>query len=627
MEKEQPSGDKVILTSTPWPLFNYPSIQLGTLKAYLKTHFPDLTIEAHHLYLRVAEAIDYEAYREISKRTWLAESIYASLLYPRQLKSIKRVFEAETKSSPLLRKIGLENLSQTVEQVSDVCIAETDWQKASLAGFSICLCQLTSAMFFIKKIKRNFPHLPIVIGGSTLAAESARQMLTVLPEVDFIVTGEGELPLTQLVYHLRKNSRRASKIPPIQGLISRRAMPDSAFYSHWQMEDLNDLPIPDYDDYFRLLEKFKSNGAFFPTLPVEASRGCWWKQARSSQEQLGCAFCNLNLQWHGYRSKRAKQVVAEIDQLTSKYRTFSVAFMDNVLPGTTTKRIFVDLGKIPKDLRFFAEIRAATSRETLQVMRAAGIEELQVGIEALSTGLLKKMNKGTSAIQNLQTMKYCEELGISSNSNLILYFPGSDEDDVEETLRALEFALYFKPLKAVHFWLGLGSPVWLAPGAFGIRSTFNHPNYRAIFPAEIADSVKFTIQAYRGDLRHQKKIWKPVKEQLKIWKEIYADLHRYPRSGPALSFRSSPEFMIIYQREYKSAPLTHRLVGKSKDIYLHCGTHRSFRQIKGHFPSLDEKKLLSFLQMMVNKKLMFKENDRYLSLAAAVNPKVVPTPP
>ena len=58
---------------------------------------------------------------------------------------------------------------------------------------------------------------------------------------------------------------------------------------------------------------------------------------------------------------------------------------------------------------------------------------MQIGIEALSSRLLKKLHKGTSAIQNLEIMKNCEALEIRSVSNLILQFPASDEQDVAET--------------------------------------------------------------------------------------------------------------------------------------------------------------------------------------------------
>ena len=47
-------------------------------------------------------------------------------------------------------------------------------------------------------------------------------------------------------------------------------------------------------------------------------------------------------------------------------------------------------------------------------MRSAGMTEVQVGIESLSSKLLKKMSKGTTAIQNLEIMKNCEALGLQN---------------------------------------------------------------------------------------------------------------------------------------------------------------------------------------------------------------------
>ena len=115
-------------------------------------------------------------------------------------------------------------------------------------------------------------------------------------------------------------------------------------------------------------------------------------------------------------------------------------------------------------------------------MRDCGMQTVQIGIEALSSRLLKKLHKGTTVIQNLQIMRNCEALGIENRSNLILQFPGSDARDVAETLNVLEFAKPFYALKAVNFWLGMGSPVWQHPKKYGIRALFNHPNWSYIFP-------------------------------------------------------------------------------------------------------------------------------------------------
>jgi len=602
--------ESVVLVSTPWPLYSRPSIQLGALKAYLGAQFPKLKVHALHVYLKVAESIGYELYRAISERTWLAESVYAALLFPERTKEIEKIFCREARGKPNLRKIDFKTLISQVRDGSDGLIDSVDWKRCRLAGFSICLCQLSSSLYFIKRIKQRFPNLPIVIGGSMFAGDS----------IDFVVNGEGELPLSQLVRHLT-DSQSNKEMPPIPGIVTRETARDKTHVSFCQMETLNSLPSPDYDDYFHMLKTFSPQKTFFPTVPAEISRGCWWRRPEGAGKNSGCAFCNLNLQWDGYRSKNPLQVVSEIDHLTTKHKTLSVAFMDNLLPVKASREIFEQLGKLNKDFRFFGEIRASTPRRVLEAMQAAGMHEVQIGIEALSTRLLKKLNKGTTVIQNLEIMKHCEDLGIGNVSNLILHFPGSDHQDVEDTLRNLEFALPFRPLRFVHFWLGLGSPVWQDPRAFGLRAVFNHANYAAIFPPDVFSSMRFMIQAYRGDLGHQRKLWQPVKKKVRAWKKAYAELHKSPSRVPILSFRDGRDFLIIRQKRFKGEPLTHRLVGTSRTIYLFCQKHRSLKSILTHFPGLSEDRVVPFLKMMIDKKLMFEENGKYLSLAMPARPE------
>jgi hypothetical protein len=217
-------------------------------------------------------------------------------------------------------------------------------------------------------------------------------------------------------------------------------------------------------------------------------------------------------------------------------------------------------------------------------------------------------------------MRDCEALGIANISNLILHFPGSDDQDIAETLRSLEFALPYRPLKPVGFWLGLGSPVWQDPNAYGIRSVFNHPNWRYLFPQEIFESVRFMIQAYRGDLGYQKKIWRPVEDKIKIWYNTYNGLTRRSGQSSALSLRDGRDFLIIRQRHHNAETINHRLVATSRSIYLFCAHHRSLKRIRKQFPDFSEDKIIAFLKMMTDKKLMFEENGRYLSLAIPIKP-------
>ncbi len=613
---------KVALISAPWPLYNRPSIQIGTLKAHLKKKFPELKVDAHHFYLKVAEAIGYRHYQAISEQTWQAETVYAALLYPENLERIKKVFYKKAKGKTLLRDISFDSLTRQVQEVSEKFIQSVDWQGYNLAGFSICLCQLTASLYFIKKIKERFPNLFTVVGGSMFTGEAIRNIFNVFPEIDIVVNGEGEIPLSRLVSCL-KDSEGEKRIPSVKGIVMPGPVEKETRYFFNQMKDLSGLTPPDYSDYFELLTSFGPEKNFFPTLPMEISRGCWWQNKNKDRKSKGCAFCNLNLQWDGYRKKQPEQVVSEIDDLTTTHKTLSVAFTDNLLPLKTSRAIFKQIKTLRKDFRLFGEIRATTPIRDLYEMHAAGMQEVQIGIEALSTRLLKKLNKGTTAIQNIEIMKHCEMLGIQHSSNLIMHFPESDQEDVAETLQNLEFTFSFRPLRMVHFWLGLGSSVWQNPEAFGIKAVFNHGNYAGIFPQEVVESMQFTIQAYRGDIGHQKRLWQPVKKKLKDWKKAYAKLHQGAEHEKILSYRDGRNFLIIRQRRLDGEPLTHRLEGTSRAIYLFCQKHRALKRIIDRFSFVHSDRIEPFLKMMVDKKLMFRENDRYLSLAVPERPNIL----
>jgi ribosomal peptide maturation radical SAM protein 1 len=610
---------QIILLSTPWPLYSRPSIQLGALKAYLKAGHPDVAVRADHSFLKIAAALGYPLYQEISERTWLAEAVYAALLYPRRFEAVEKFFNRQAKPESLIKKTGLLKITSVIKKTTDALIDGIAWNDFQLAGFSVSLCQLTSALYFVKRIKQTYPHLIIAIGGSTFSGSITPRFFNRFAEIDLVVSGEGELPFSQLIGHM-KTSGDFSKIPAIDGIATAKTLKTKgAPLRFQQMQDLKDLPPPDYDDYFELLKSLSPRNSFFPTLPVETSRGCWWQRSSPAGKTGGCAFCNLNLQWEGYRRKDPGQVADEIDTLTARYQTLAVSIVDNVLPKRASKDIFKKLIELKKDLRMFSEIRATTPHSELSLMAQAGMQEVQIGIEALSTALLKKLHKGTSAIQNLEIMRDCEALGLANYSNLILHFPGSDEQDVAETLRSLEFALPYRPLKAVGFWLGLGSPVWQNHRAYGIKAVFNHPNWGFLFPDKILASMRFMIQAYRGDLGFQRKIWRPVEKAIKQWQRVYTEQNSRPSRSPALHFRDGREFLIIRQRRYDAETINHRLVGTSRLIYLYCRHHRSIKRIRERFPAFAEDKILSFLNMMVSKRLIYEEKDRYLSLAIPAN--------
>lgn len=621
LNKKKIFTGRIALISAPWPLFERPSIQLGALKGYLQTAEPEVKVSCSHFFLQMAEALGYPSYRMISQRTWLAESVYAALLYPEHYDRIEKFFNQQAPKNKDGVELDFLSLTKQVKAVSDDFITQTDWNSLDLAGFSVCLCQLTASLYFIRQIRRRCFDLPLIAGGSIIAGHTAGDLLAAFPEIDLIISGEGELPLTKIIRHLKKGGL-CNDLFPSAGIISRKHEQKNCQAPFSQLADLKSLPLPDFSEYFELLSNFSTEKKFFPILPVEMSRGCWWKSKGESDSDIpgsnrskGCAFCNLNLQWEGYRRKSAGQAINEIDTLTDKHRLLSAAFMDNSLPGATGRKVFDKLTNLGKDLYCFAELRASEDYETLRKLSAGGVKEVQVGIEALSSRLLKKINKGTTATDNLEMMKNCEALGIKNTANIILHFPGSDEEDVAETLRVLRFARFFRPLHIVHFWLGIQSPVWTNPRKYGLLGVYNHPYYRHLFPDEILRQVRFMIQDYRGNKMFQKKLWRPVDQAVRQWQKDYNQIHSKPYSSPALTFHDGGKFLILRERRAGLETINHRLEGSSRQIYMFCSQSRPFNEIRDQFPSFSADNLKSFLAMMTRKELMFEEDERYLSLA------------
>ncbi|MBP1726780.1 MAG: hypothetical protein H6Q51_2078 [Deltaproteobacteria bacterium] len=583
------------LFSMPWPLANRPSIQLATLKGYLNRYAPDVEVECHHPYLDVANLLGIKTYNRLAERTWVAEAVYAYLLNPDKGRKIMALWQREGggKGDPTG---DLEELARSINRLHGSKHLALPWSTYDLVGLSISLSQLTSSLYLIWKIRALHPHCRIVVGGSNCSGELGGSLLAHIPEIDFVVSGEGELPLLDLIRGLRRGSLEGET--ECLGLLWRDSRGEIRGGGIQQISDLRKLPIPDYDHYFRDLGQQSAMGTLVPALPLETSRGCWWHRARPGAGGRACRFCNLNLQWEGYRRKGLGQVAREMETLASRHGSLRFFFVDNILNPPTTQGMFQRIAALGRSFEIFTEVRASVTRRQLLAMRRAGVTQVQIGVESLSPRLLKKLNKGTTVIQNIEVMKHCEELGIQHHSNLILGFPGSDGDDVAETLENLTFVMPYQPLRKVRFWLGQNSPVALDPERFGIRRVANHPNYGILLPGSLGTSLCLMIKTYVGDRRRQHQLWRPVARAVADWQRLHGRRGR----EPLLGFRDGGDFLLIRKRLGDSEPETYRLRGASRDIYRFCEERQTLGELHRQFPRFSLDRLQAFISDLVRRK-------------------------
>ncbi|MDX1776770.1 MAG: RiPP maturation radical SAM C-methyltransferase [Desulfobulbales bacterium] len=610
----QTGPEKIKLISMPWALFNRPSIQLGILKAYLESRKKKLSVETSHPYLEVAAILGPDLYHWISQNPWVSEALYAPLVFPEQTAAAEelamqyvRKADANIKRSfhfaPLLEKLG-KQLSQWIDA--------DDWPQYTLVGFSLCFHQLCASLAAARAIKDKHPDATIVFGGSACGAGAGGSLLESFQVIDYVIEGEGETGLLTLCRYL--GGQHPNPLPV--NIVSRKngkAVKQQRTKLHGagtQLPTLADLPVPDYSVYFSDKKKWFAHTPFIPVIPVEFSRGCWWNK---------CSFCNLNLQWCGYRQKNAAHMLHEVKTLAKRHGCLDFTFTDNMLPPGEARKFFNMTGQDSSDYAFFAEIRSPKGREPLAdllaIYRRGGLATIQVGIEALSSSLLHKMQKGISVIENIAAMRSAQENTLALEGNLIVHFPGSTEAEAAETMENLDYVFPYRPLAAASFFLGFDSPVYRDPQKYGIRAIVNHANNYKLFPKEVLKSINLLVQDYKGDRVHQRNIWKPVLRKIKEWQQYHEQRKKNILAKPLLYYRDGYDFLLIHQELSDGKVLHHRLHGTSRQIYLFCTDIRTDKEIFQEFASVADEKILAFLAGLQQKRLLFSEKNRYLSLA------------
>lgn len=607
---------RVALVSLPWQIYNRPSIQLGALKAYIERKHRRVTVTTHSFYLTIAETLGFALYGRISIARWAGECIYAALTYPDRKRAVEALFKSEDHLHNLRQgpsqQISFPELCQTVKRATDSLIGSVDWERYDMVGVTNTSNQVLSTIYFIRQLKGRFPEIPIVVGGATFFRGHAGDWLAAFPELDFVVTGEGESPLSSILEWLDERPNCGPTHPDVHCRLHGTFPRTTPAIEECK---IHDLPAPDYTEYFERLGTVASQQQFFPSLPVEGARGCPFASNADTNTGRGCAFCNMNHQWLRYRKKDPDQMVGEIAKLINRHQILKINILDNYLSPTMADKLFTGLRDIGQDVHVLPSVRTETSKEVLQRIQLGGGKGVQVGIEALSTALLKRMGKEIRAIDNLRIMRDCEELGLICAANMILGFPGTTSAEVAETLRCIRYANVFQPLAPNWFWLGAGSRIWRNQEQYGIVGARNHDNYRVLLPESIANSVLLPQQSYDVDEEVLEALWGPVHQALIKWAASYNSLRSEPYTPPPLYYQDGGNFLSVTHLHVNGDSTIHRLSKSARDLYLMCLRPCHLEEIESEFPKVSREVLASTLRQLTSAMLMYKEEDFYLSLA------------
>jgi ribosomal peptide maturation radical SAM protein 1 len=419
-------GRRLHLVCMPWHSLKYPSLALGLLSAQVRAKRPGWQVVTSYYNLRWAQHLhdatggrmgleEYSALGEEKQRSAPGEWAFSAALHSVQdwrVEDYRRTFvHSEELFGMVLQAHRLA--PAFIESLADeICSNAPD-----LLGLTSTFAQNVACLALAKAIKRRLPSIRIVMGGANCDGIMGQTLHREFQDLDFVVSGEGEDALVQLVEAI--DGER--EFHQVQNLTWRGSDGHSVVNAQASTADIAGLQPPDFDAFFEQQSVVPVASTLETALVLETSRGCWWGAKHH------CTFCGLNGSVMAYRKKPANTILEEITQLTARYQTLDIIMADNIIAMESFDDLLPALRRSPADLRVQFEIKANLGPEHIALLRDARVLHVQPGIESLSTSVLKLMDKGVTAAQNIYLLREMEAQNITVSWNLLAGFPGEQE--------------------------------------------------------------------------------------------------------------------------------------------------------------------------------------------------------
>ncbi len=249
--------------------------------------------------------------------------------------------------------------------------------------------------------KKVLPETLVVYGGIH-ATFTAEDTLKNIPEIDYVIKGEGEFSFLEFVEIAL--ARKQTDLTQIPGL-SYRAGVKIIHNEPVRIDDLNSLPIPARDlcegNYKIKLDYLGYEADFLMT-----SRGC----------PFSCDFCAASRMFPGgIRYKSIPLIKLEIDRILSIKKIKALKIFDSTF--TASRQHVLDFCKMikPYNLMWECEIRVDTvDFDLLKSMKDAGCCYVDIGMETSDEKILRSIFKFITVKQVEEVLSHCNQLGIKA---------------------------------------------------------------------------------------------------------------------------------------------------------------------------------------------------------------------
>jgi len=278
------------------------------------------------------------------------------------------------------------------------------------------------AMEVVKKLK-SMTSVPIVLGGVHASSLGGR-LLEKYKHLDFVVRGEGEQAMVDLV-----DGKPPASIPGVCYRNNDQIIEKDMTY----IDDLNTLPFPARDLTFKY--KYRDSPLYRRTekhATILFSRGCVHK----------CIFCDYQTRGRP-RFRSAENILTELKEAyaqgLSDFRILDEFFTMN---RPLVKAICEGIVESGMKITWNCQTRAdALNEEMIIMMKKAGCWGIQIGVETGSPRVMELIHKKLDLNKVPDVVKLLKKHGMFTTCFFMIGFPFETMEDIEKTIsysRALD---------------------------------------------------------------------------------------------------------------------------------------------------------------------------------------------
>lgn len=334
-------------------------------------------------------------------------------------------------------------------------------ESAPCVGISIAMGpQLLPAMLFSKWVRSVNPSARVVIGGPAISLLDPRELAllqTRVPYWDVAVRFEGENAIADLAAQLRSNSWCPSAISNACFVEERGGLTETPPKPG---PPLDLLPCANFQS--DIVQEIAAT-----ELGITEARGCYWGQ---------CSYCDYVELYHGskpYRSRSAAAIVREMQFQHDTHGISHFTLITEALAPSAARKLVEEIDKAALTITWssFVMVHSGFDRSLLRRMVKSGCVSVVVGMESMTTRVLRLVKKWADQEANEQFLQAAKGAGLKLTINLIPDLPTTTFSEAMASLEAVRRnAQAIETLSVFPFEATKSSELGRFPERFGLSA-------------------------------------------------------------------------------------------------------------------------------------------------------------